>query len=137
MFSHKHQVRVRYSHTDKMGYVYYARYAEFFEECRMEAFRSLGLQYREMEDGGIFFPILTLRVNYYKPLFYDELATIETTVAHKPGLRIKFTYKVYNEKGELTADGETSITCLDGQTRKPVPMPVIVEKAFEPYFTGN
>lgn len=134
MFTFRHQIRVRYSHTDKMGYVYYARYAEFFEEARVEAFRSIGLSYSKMEEEGMFSPILTLRINYYQPLFYDELVTIETTMPTMPTLRTKFLYKVYNQKGELTADGETSLVFVDGETRKPIRLPEVVEKAFEPFF---
>lgn len=137
MFTFRHQIRTRYSHTDKMGYVYYARYAEFFEEARVEAFRSLGLSYASMEDEGIFSPIITLRVNYYQPLYYDELITVEAIVPVKPTLRTKFIFKVYNPAGELTADGETSLVFVDGVTRKPVRIPEAVEKAFEPFFSGN
>lgn len=36
------KLRVRYSETDKMGYVYYGNYASYFEVARVELLRSLG-----------------------------------------------------------------------------------------------
>ena len=41
MLSGEIKFRVRYSHTDKMGYLYYGRYANFYEAARVELFRSL------------------------------------------------------------------------------------------------
>ena len=41
MISGEIKFRVRYSHIDKMGYLYYGRYANFYEAARVELFRSL------------------------------------------------------------------------------------------------
>ena len=35
------KLRVRYSDTDQMGYVYYGRYASYYEVARVELFRNL------------------------------------------------------------------------------------------------
>ncbi|MCU0384197.1 MAG: acyl-CoA thioesterase, partial [Cyclobacteriaceae bacterium] len=40
MILHEIQVRVRYSETDQMAYVYYGNYAAYFEIARVETFRS-------------------------------------------------------------------------------------------------
>ncbi len=135
MFIYRQKIRTRYNHTDRMGYVYYGRYAEFFEEARVDALRSIGVSYKEMEEEGMYSPVITLRVNYYQPLYYDELITVEAIVPVMPTIRTKFIFKVYNEKGELTADGETSLVFVDGVTRKPVRLPEVVEKALAPFFT--
>ena len=39
------KLRVRYSDTDQMGYVYYGRYASFYEVARVELFRNLGCKF--------------------------------------------------------------------------------------------
>lgn len=134
MFTHKTTLRVRYSETDQMGYAYYGRYAEYFETGRVEAFRSLGISYKAMEDEGIMMPVLNLQINYHRPLFYDEEVTIETTIAQLPTLRIRFSYKVYNSQNELTADGETTLLFVDAATRKPLRMPANVTQALERFF---
>jgi acyl-CoA thioester hydrolase len=117
-----------------MGYVYYGRYAEYFEAGRVEAFRSLGISYKELEERGIMMPVLNLNINYYKPLYYDEELTVEVTIPQLPTLRIKFIYKVYNSAGELTADGETTLLFVDAQSRKPLRMPAEVIAALQPHY---
>ena len=42
MIENNFDIRVRYSDTDQMGYVYYGRYANFYEIARVELFRKLG-----------------------------------------------------------------------------------------------
>ena len=56
MFTFETSLRVRYAETDKMGYVYYGNYATYFEVARVEALRSLGINYKEMEDKGVMLP---------------------------------------------------------------------------------
>ena len=58
MFKAKTQLRVRYAETDQMGYVYYGNYAMYFEVARVEAMRSVGFSYKEMEEDGILMPVL-------------------------------------------------------------------------------
>ena len=41
----KINIRVRYSETDQMGYVYYGVYAQYFEVARVEFLKELGIIY--------------------------------------------------------------------------------------------
>ena len=43
LIEYTHTLRSRYGETDKMGYVYYGRYLEYFEVARTEMIRSFGL----------------------------------------------------------------------------------------------
>ena len=51
--SFEHRLRSRYSETDKMGYVYYGRYLENFEQARTEMIRIMGVHYITMEKDGL------------------------------------------------------------------------------------
>ena len=53
MFVTTWKTRIRYAETDQMGYCYYGNYAVFFEMGRVEALRSIGIRYRDLEDQGI------------------------------------------------------------------------------------
>ena len=57
MFDFTTQIRVRYADTDQMGYVYYGNYARYFEIGRVEALRSLGISYKNLEEQGIMMPV--------------------------------------------------------------------------------
>lgn len=49
MYKHETQIRVRYGETDQMGYVYYGNYSQYYEVGRVEAMRSIGIPYAELE----------------------------------------------------------------------------------------
>ena len=123
MYISETTVRVRYGETDRMGYVYYGNYAEFYEVGRVEALRQLGASYREMEENGIMLPVHTFSIKYFKPAFYDDLLSIKTTIAEIPQARIKFNYEMYNAKGEKINEGETTLVFIDIKTNRPCGVP--------------
>lgn len=67
MFTSTTQIRVRYAETDKMGYVYYGNYAQYYEVGRVEGLRDLGLSYRAMEEEGVMLPVMEYQIKYFKP----------------------------------------------------------------------
>lgn len=134
MFTAENEIRVRYAETDQMGYVYYGNYAMYYEVGRVEALRSAGFSYREMEENGIIMPVLEIHSRYLKPGKYDELLTIRTMIREMPGIRIKFHYEVINEQGELINEGETSLAFLNKDSHKPCRPPVFLLELLEPYF---
>ena len=119
MFSAETQVRVRYGETDQMGYCYYGNYAQFFEIGRVEALRSLGMNYRKMEEDGIMLPVLDYKVKYIKPALYDDLLTIRTIIPEIPKARIRFEYEIYNERNELLSKAETTLVFIGKENMKP------------------
>lgn len=134
MYTHTHQIRVRYADTDQMGYVYYGNYAHYYEEARSEAIRSLGMPYKEMEQGGLMLPITRMNIKYIQPAFYDELLSIKTKVTEMPSRFIKFEYEVYNEKGVLINEGETQLVFIDAATRKLAHAPKALTDKLAAYF---
>lgn len=134
MFSHQTTVRVRYAETDKMGYVYYGTYAQYFEVGRVEALRSLGMSYRRMEEEGVMLPVRDLKVTYHKPAFYDDLLTVRTTIVAMPSVRIQFAYEVRNEAGELINEAVTTLVFIDRRTNKLCRAPEELLVALAPHF---
>ena len=134
MYQKEIQLRVRYSETDRMNYVYYGNYAQYFEVGRVEALRSLGISYKKMEDEGILLPVIDYKIKFIKPAFYDELLTIKTTIPSLPTARIIFLYETYNEKKELINNGETTLVFVNSKTMKPCAAPKEVIDKLEKYF---
>src|ERR671933_1853959 len=92
------QIRVIYGDTDQMGVVYYANYLRFFEGARGEWIRQLGLTYAQIEERGIYLPVLEVGVRYLKPARYDDVLEIHLRVSHTR-VKVRFDYKVYREGG--------------------------------------
>lgn len=87
-------VRVRYADTDKMGVAYYANYLVWFEVARTELLRSLGWTYREMEESGVFLPVIEARCEYRRSARYDDELEIHTTGELLTPVRLAFDYTV-------------------------------------------
>ncbi len=134
MYSHSTQLRVRYGETDRMGYLYYGNYAQYYEVGRVEMLRSLGLEYKKMEDGGILLPVLSLQSKFVKPALYDELITITTKLIEMPAVRIHFSYELLNPAGELINLGDTTLVFVDAKTRKLRKAPAELLNVLQPYF---
>jgi acyl-CoA thioester hydrolase len=126
MYTHTHQIRVRYADTDQMGYVYYGHYARYYEEARSEAIRALGMPYKDMEAAGIMLPITRMNIKYIQPAYYDDLLTVKATVAEMPGRFIQFHYVIYNGKGETINEADTQLVFVDATTRKMTHAPQIL-----------
>ncbi|MGN6646320.1 MAG: acyl-CoA thioesterase [Cytophaga sp.] len=134
MIEHTVQVRVRYSETDQMAYVYYGNYASYFEVARVEAFRHIGFSYKEMEAAGIMMPVLEMKTRYIKPAKYDDLLSIKVFIKNKPGIRITFEYEVYNEANILLTVAETTLVFISSATGKPMLPPATFMSYFEKYY---
>lgn len=130
-----HTLRVRYSETDSMKYVYYGNYAEYLEVARVEQFRELGMSYDEIEKRGIWLPVSELKIKYIKPAFYDELLEIHCRVKTKPGVRIFYEYEIFNEEKELLTTAETTLYFFDAEKRRPVKCPEFLMELMTPYFS--
>ena len=134
MYISETSVRVRYSETDQMGYVYYGNYAAYFEVARVESLRQLGMTYRELEEMGIMMPVLENKSKYIAPALYDDELRIVTTIREKPGVRIRFEYEISNAKGQLIHQGETLLVFVNKKTGRPCRPPEAFDAVLEPYF---
>ncbi|MCS6933830.1 MAG: acyl-CoA thioesterase [Chitinophagales bacterium] len=137
MYVYEHTLRVRYGDTDQMGYVYYGKYAYYYEQARAESIRALGITYKQLEQSGTMMPITRMNIRYIYPAQYDDLLTIRVTIPELPGRLITFRYEIYNENKRLINEGENQLIFLDAATRKPKRAPDELIKKLLPYFAGD
>lgn len=123
-------LRVRYGETDQMGFVYYGVYAQYYEVGRVEAMRSLGFSYREMEESGVLMPVINLTINYKKPAKYDDEVRIVTSVTEMPGVRITFHYECFNQHNDLLNTGSVTLVFIDKEKNKPMQPPAWFMEGF-------
>jgi len=112
-------IRIRYSETDKMGYLHHANYLNYFEIGRAEMLRNIGMTYKKMEEEGILLPVLSVNINYNAPSYYDDVLTVKTYMKQKPGIKVFFEYEVYNENSVLICTGNSTLVFIDAVSRKP------------------
>ena len=135
MYTADIQLRVRYAETDQMGYVYHGNYAAYFEVARTEAFRQLGIRYRDLESQGVGMPVGELHTRFRRPARYDDLLTIRVLLRElAENSRVKFEYEIRNEADELLTEGFTLMVFVNATTGRPVPIPASVREKLAPYF---
>lgn len=117
------KIRVYYQDTDKMGVVYYGNYARYYEIGRTEMIRNMGITYKQMEELNILLPARSLKINYFKSAYYDELLTVKTIVDAIPKVKFPIKTEIYNEQGELINSGETVLAFFSALTNKPIAAP--------------
>jgi acyl-CoA thioester hydrolase len=114
------RVRVRYAETDQMGVVYHANYLVWFEIGRVDFIRSLGMDYRTMEqEDGLAIAVVDVSARYKLPARYDDELRVETRLKAARGAVIKFGYQVKREADDaLLCEGETVHVVVDGEMKK-------------------
>ncbi len=138
MFSHEIEFRVRYAETDQMGYVYYGNYPQYFEVGRVEALRSIGVAYKNMESVlGVMMPVKSLNIKYLRPIFYDELITLKTTISKMPDTEIEFNVEIFNEVGKLATTGTVILAFVDIEVKKSVKIPESLTLILSPFFKNS
>lgn len=105
-----------------MRRVYHGAYVSYLESARVEMLRSLGWEYAAMEKEGILLPVRSLNIVYHQPIEYDALIDVVTRVVKKPTVRIGFKYALY-VNGELKAEAEVELVCLNQSTGRPGRLP--------------
>lgn len=122
--------RVRYGETDQMGTFYNARALDWFEFGRTELLRALGIPYAELEEKGIFLPVVEAHINYLGKARYDDLIRITTTAELIGRVKIKFKAQIHNisADGKKIVEGYTIHAFLNSEGRPIKPPSWIAEK---------
>lgn len=129
IYIHETFIRVRYSETDQMGYMYYGNYAQYYEVGRVEMLRSMGLSYKSFEEDGIMMPVLELNCKFIRPARYDDEIRVRTTLREMPRMRIRFEHELYNAENILLNTGSTELVFVNMTTFKPCLPPFqLIEK---------
>ena len=118
------RLRVRYAETDRMGIVYHANFAIWFEVGRVELLRQMGFEYSQMErDDKCHIPVVDLRVRYKAPAQYDDEIVVRTELKNARATLLHFSYEVFREPDRaLLATGETMHIIVDDKfERRPFP----------------
>jgi len=116
-------VRVYFEDTDAAGIVYYANYLKYFERCRSEWLRTLGIEQQELaarDRRG--FVVADLSVRFHRPARLDDLLTIDATIRQRA--RSYLVFEQHARLGdELLAEASVKVACVDSRTLAPIRLP--------------
>jgi acyl-CoA thioester hydrolase len=118
LFTHTTSLRVRYSETDQMGTFYNSRALEWFECGRSELLRAMGLTYAQMEQRGLFLPLVEAHIEYRGRARYDDLLLVTSNLSLAGRARVKMDVQiVLGEREGEVARGWTVHVFTDASGR--------------------
>ncbi len=122
--------RVLYADTDKAGVVYHANYLRYFEIGRATLIRTSGLSYKEIEDTGVFQPIIDLGITYEFYAEYDELLDVYASPRNIAPVKFSYDYVVMSrDHNRVVVHGYTEHCCID-KVHHPIPVDPVTRELF-------
>ncbi|MDD5240277.1 MAG: tol-pal system-associated acyl-CoA thioesterase [Sulfuricella sp.] len=127
-------VRVYYEDTDSGGVVYYANYLKFMERARTEWLRAQGFEQTELlRDHAVIFVVRAVQIEYLRPAKFNDLLMVSVCFHQAGRSWIELDQTVACSEGGSGASvkARVKIVCVNGETFKPVQIPVPVREKFE------
>ncbi len=118
---HRSEMRTLYVDTDRSQVVYHANYLRYFEVGRTSLMRDADYPYKTIEESGYIYPVIKTELNYYLPLFYDDLIYIHTRPASLGMVKVQFDYLITRaDTGEISCTGYTRHCAVNGKSSLPI-----------------
>ena len=124
------QIIVRYHETDQMHFVHHSNYLKYFELARLEWLSNLQISYAEMENRGIFMPVVNASLKYIKPLVFGDNFSVTVILKKQPTATLEFDYKILNQNKQLISTGNTLLAFLSSDTKLPIRCPKFLLEKF-------
>ena len=106
-----------YHETDQMGVIHHSNYLRWLEEARIYFLDSLGLSYKKLEEIGIISPVVSINIDYVKPVKFDDIVLIEMNVSKYTGVKMIFDYVIKDKlTGEVRVKATSSHCFTDGKS---------------------
>jgi acyl-CoA thioester hydrolase len=132
----ENKIRIRYDEVDKMGYVYHGNYAKYYHISRTELLRKIGISDKELESQDIILPVFEMNIKYLKPVFYDDVILVITTISNLRNSSLAFAHEVRDQKGELINRAVSKVAFVGINTRKPMRVPQFIVDRIR-HYTGS
>jgi acyl-CoA thioester hydrolase len=89
------------------------------EVGRVELVRSLGFQYKDLEQSeGLYLSVIEAKCRYLYPARYDQEIVVETKISKATSRTVEFEYRISSaEPGRLLAEGTTRHIWLNREWR--------------------
>lgn len=114
---------VRYYETDQMGIVHHSNYVRYFECARNVLLNEIGYPIEVCEQEGVMIPIVSLECRYRYSAKMGDTVRAVAEVESVPMAKLYIRQAVYNQNGELCAEGSVVLGFIDSLTRRPVRCP--------------
>lgn len=117
------QVRVYFEDTDFSQIVYHANYLRFMERGRTNYLRLLGTDHRglfEEGGGGFAFVVRSMKIDYLKPAFMDDVLDVITATDEVKGASITL-HQQCRRGDDLLVEARVKVAFVSGGKAQRIP----------------
>ncbi|MCX8527714.1 MAG: thioesterase family protein [Candidatus Nanopelagicales bacterium] len=115
----------RFSDLDPLGHVNNVVFIDYLQEGRVGFMRAIGLPV-----GTVTQVVVKQNLTFRKPLnLHPDPVIVETWVARLGNSSYDFSYLIYDEVGDLSAGGATTMACIDRESGRPIRLPAELRAA--------
>ena len=109
--------RAHYHETDKMGIVHHSNYIKWMEEARTALMDHIGFTLRRMDELGVASPVVSLSVDYKRPVEFSDIVELRLSVKKYNGVVLEFDYEFFNSSKNEVCTKASSKHCflMDGR----------------------
>ena len=119
--------KIYYHDTDCGGVVYYANYLKHLEEARTEYCLNKGINLKELGEGGTYFVVAHMELDYKSPAHYQDTIKVTAQVQKAGTASLYFLQQVF-KNGLLLLEAKATWVCV-GDDFKPKPIPTEIKEA--------
>ena len=116
----KHDITIRYFDLDTNNHVNNSVYFTYMEEARTHILLE---QFLKWQEDGIYFVVTDAKCKYKKPITLLDKISIEFSSDNIKGASFEINYAFVDPSGQLYAQGNTRLACVDKKTQRLVRLP--------------
>jgi acyl-CoA thioester hydrolase len=121
-FEFYYPVKVRFSETDMFGHLNNTVPFVYFEQARIEFFKSLGLMAEWLRpESETILVVADLKCDYLKQVFFDEDLKVYAKVAQIGNSSVDVHYMAKDQHGSICLTGRGRLVQVSKRTGKGVP----------------
>lgn len=125
-------IRVQPHHTDCAAIVWHGTYVAWLEEARVEALRSVGIDYADWVTLGCELPVVELSIRYHRAMRLGMQGMVKARLVRIQGVRILWDYRIESshaekEAQELYVTAQVTLVAIDrekGKIMRRLPAPI-------------
>jgi len=106
-----------------MEQVYHGNYAKYFYISRTNLLKKIRICDKTLESQNIIIPVIEMSIRYIKPVFYDDLIKINTTLQELSGIRLLFEHLIYSANNVIINRANSTMVFVDSRIQKPIRIP--------------
>jgi acyl-CoA thioester hydrolase len=108
------EVQVRFNEVDSLSIVWHGNYVKYLEDGREDFGNKFGIGYFQVQKAGYIIPIVDLKIQFKKSLYYGDSVLVETTFVETDTAKMFFRYRLLSPAtNEVLCTASTTQVFLD------------------------